>query len=488
MNVTIRKLEEKDIANKIKWINDERNNRFLHYDLPLEYEKTLDWYNRNKGRSDRFDAVIEYNGLPVGIIGLLNIDKKCRKAEIYITIGEHELKGKGIAKEATKLLLNYAFDTLDLNKVYLFTEKDNVIAQKLFERLGFIKEGLLHDDVINRDILVSRYVYAYYKRDHNQSGATSWRKYYDPTPIYRLNFELNGNTFFIKRDDLYPISFGGNKARKALLYFSDIASGDYDCVVTYGSNSSNHCRVIANLAASKNLPCHIISSVDDGKESANRKLSTLLGAYVTYCNIAEVSETIDEKIKELKDNGFKPYFIMGGGHGNIGTQAYVDCYEEICCYEELNNIKFDYIFLASGTGTTQAGLVCGQILRDDFNRRIIGISIARRNPYGGKVVLDSVNDYLISKGMSCVISDFINFIDDYVLNGYGTCNSSILRTIKQVLVQDGIPLDTTYTGKAFWGMLDYIRKIQIRDKNILFIHTGGTPLFFDKLEELVNGV
>ena len=39
MNVTIRKFEEKDIANKIKWINDERNNRFLHYDLPLEYEK-----------------------------------------------------------------------------------------------------------------------------------------------------------------------------------------------------------------------------------------------------------------------------------------------------------------------------------------------------------------------------------------------------------------------------------------------------------------
>ena len=46
-----------------------------------------------------------------------------QKSEIYITIGEHELKGKGIAKEATKLLLNYAFDTLDLNKVYLFTEK-----------------------------------------------------------------------------------------------------------------------------------------------------------------------------------------------------------------------------------------------------------------------------------------------------------------------------------------------------------------------------
>ena len=43
----------------------------------------------------------------------------------------------------------------------------------------------------------------------------------------------------------------------------------------------------------------------------------------------------------------------------------------------------------------------------------------------------------------------------------------------------GIPLDETYTGKAFMGMSEYI--YEISDKNILFIHTGGTPLFFDAL-------
>ena len=39
----------------------------------------------------------------------------------------------------------------------------------------------------------------------------------------------------------------------------------------------------------------------------------------------------------------------------------------------------------------------------------------------------------------------------------------------------------TYTGKAFWGMKNYLEENEIRDSNILFIHTGGTPLFYDNL-------
>ena len=47
---------------------------------------------------------------------------------------------------------------------------------------------------------------------------------------------------------------------------------------------------------------------------------------------------------------------------------------------------------------------------------------------------------------------------------------------------NGIPLDPTYTGKAFWGMLQYLKDHGIRGKRILFLHTGGTPLFFDLLK------
>ena len=73
------------------------------------------------------------------------------------------------------------------------------------------------------------------------------------TPIQKLG-ETSGNTLFMKREDLIPFSFGGNKARKAEYFFKEIDEGGYDCVVTYGSSSSNHCRVVANLAAARGLP------------------------------------------------------------------------------------------------------------------------------------------------------------------------------------------------------------------------------------------
>ena len=211
----------------------------------------------------------------------------------------------------------------------------------------------------------------------------------------------------------------------------------------------------------------------------------LFGAEIVGCKVSEVKETIERILHRLTEESYKPYFIQGGGHGDFGTQAYVDAYNEIREYELENNIHFDYIFHTSGTGTTQAGLICGKLINKD-NKQIIGISNARKNPYGGQVVLDSVNSYLESIKFKSIGLEEINFIDDYVLGGYGAYNNEILEVIREVLIKNGIPLDTTYTGKGFWGMKEYIKENQITGKNILFIHTGGTPLFFDDLEVLQN--
>ena len=74
------------------------------------------------------------------------------------------------------------------------------------------------------------------------------------------------------------------------------------------------------------------------------------------------------------------------------------------------------------------------------------------------------------------------FIDAYT-DGYGKADSRITGTIRQIMGRYGIPLDETYTGKAFTGMQDYIEEHpeEMKGRNILFIHTGGTPLFFDLL-------
>ncbi len=307
------------------------------------------------------------------------------------------------------------------------------------------------------------------------------RSFY-PTPIIKLN-DKDINRLYIKREDMIPYSFGGNKARKGLLFFDEIDKGDYDCVVTYGSSHSNHCRVIANMAAQRNMPCFIIGPEEVSDITYNSVMMDMLGAHITTVPVETVSKTIDDKIKELKERGKKPYFIAGGGHGNIGTQAYVDCYNEIKEYERSNDVFFDYVFFASGTGTTHAGLVCGQILNED-ERKIIGISIARKNPRGRDVVIESIKEYLGRNDEK--IDEKTVFIDDYTGDGYGKNNEEINQLIEDIFTDYGIPLDSTYTAKAFLGMKKYIDKHDIKDKNILFIHTGGTPLFFDDILKRKN--
>ena len=298
----------------------------------------------------------------------------------------------------------------------------------------------------------------------------------DKTIIQDLGL-YKGNHLWIKREDLIPFSFGGNKARKAQLFFQEIEKGDYDCIVTYGSGSSNHCRVVANECCSRNMKCYIISPEEASEDTFNSQMMRIFGAEITTVPVSQVHDTIENKISELKDLGYKPYFIEGGGHGDIGTEAYVQCYREMVEYERTASVHFDYIFFASGTGTTHAGLVCGQLLSND-DRKIIGISIARKNPRGRNIVIDSIKSYIGNRATEERIQDATVFIDDYT-SGYGKQDAKVTETIDLVLKKYGIPLDATYTGKAFMGMTDYLKNIS--DKNILFIHTGGTPLFFDAL-------
>lgn len=296
------------------------------------------------------------------------------------------------------------------------------------------------------------------------------------TPVVSLGLE-DGNWLYVKRDDLIPYSFGGNKARKGFLFFDKIDKGGYDCVVTYGSSHSNHCRVISNMAAARNMPCYLIEPEEVSDTTYNSRLMKMFGAQITTVPVSEVHDAIEKRINELKTEGKKPYFIPGGGHGNIGTEAYVQCYEEIKKYEKESGNFFDYIFFASGTGTTQAGLVCGQIKNND-NRKIIGISIARKNPRGREIILDSIREYMPNINETELQEKTI-FLDQYIGKGYGNENSEIREMVRNSMVKYGIPMDSTYTAKAFWGMKKYIRTEKIVGKRVLFIHTGGTPLFFD---------
>ena len=309
-----------------------------------------------------------------------------------------------------------------------------------------------------------------------------WNKL--PLIITKQNFLNNtsfNNQIYVLRDDLIPFSFGGNKARKAIKFFEYILSNNYNTVITYGSSSSNHSRVIANMAKVHNLKCIVITPKEDNNSTFNSELVNCLDTKIVFSEIKDIKKIIDETLKAELETGNNPYFIQGGGHGNIGTSAYVEVFDKLLMYEKTNNINFDFIFLASGTGTTQAGLIIGN-LKSKANKKIIGISIARTKLNGSKVIVDSINDYISENNLSLMVYDKdLVFDDSYIVDGYGTFNSEIESVIDNQFKLNGLPLDPTYTGKAFWGMEEYIKKEKITKKNILFIHTGGTPLFLDYL-------
>ncbi len=306
------------------------------------------------------------------------------------------------------------------------------------------------------------------------------------TPITQLRHNESSNQIYIKRDDLLPFSFGGNKVRIAEEYFKDMLQKDCNCIISYGSSKSNLNRVIANMSRAEGIPCYVISPEDIDSEKQvtfNSILVTETGANIISCSRDNIADTVESVINQCMNDGLTPYYINGDkyGKGNkeVPVRAYIKAYEEILEYEKNAGIEFDYIFHASGTGMTQAGLLCGSILNHD-EKEIIGISIARSSETGAIPIKDSIDSYFISSNINKTDAP-IAFTDKYVCGGYGKYNNQIISTVQRVYNTEGIALDTTYTGKAFWGMTEYIKENGIYNKNILFIHTGGSPLFFDDL-------
>lgn len=173
-DVKIRKFSFDDIPLKIDWINNSDNNEFLHYDLPLEYDKTVQWYERTKDRTDRFDAVIEYYGEPVGLTGLLNIDYKNSKAEDYMVIGNTSYKRRGIATKAGTLIALYCFESLKLNKLCAFIEVGNDSSLNMDLKRGFNVEGYLRQSLYKNGGFVDRYVLGMFRRHLVIPGEVYW--------------------------------------------------------------------------------------------------------------------------------------------------------------------------------------------------------------------------------------------------------------------------------------------------------------------------
>ena len=83
---------------------------------------------------------------PCGVVGLYDIDWLQRRAELRIVLGWH--RRLGIGTEAVRLMVAYGFRALGLMRIWLGTAESNTAAQRCFERVGFVREGVLEGDFL----------------------------------------------------------------------------------------------------------------------------------------------------------------------------------------------------------------------------------------------------------------------------------------------------------------------------------------------------
>ena len=148
--VSIRPITEADTAKIVRWRNAPSVMEHFIYRTPLTEEGHLNWFHNRvqTGEVAQFMIIDEEASEEVGSVYLRDIDYDNKKCEYGIFIGEDSCRGKGIGTAAAKLALDYAFETLGLNRVYLRVFAENIRAQKSYEHAGFVTEGTFRDDVI----------------------------------------------------------------------------------------------------------------------------------------------------------------------------------------------------------------------------------------------------------------------------------------------------------------------------------------------------
>jgi len=307
-----------------------------------------------------------------------------------------------------------------------------------------------------------------------------------PTPLHvlkNLSEQYPDYKIFIKRDDQTGLASGGNKTRKLEYLIQKALDDGYDAVITAGAQQSNHCRQTAAACAKAGLECHLMVRGTKPKiYQGNLLLSHLLGAKIHFAGSAKKEVDYESLKKTIDAQGKKTYIIPIGGSNITGALGFVWAIKEL--KEQLNemNIKIDYVFFASSSGGTQAGLVLGMELYG-LETELIPIKIDKDDAIGMQLeetVLDIVKDGVKLLGIKkeYTLAD-VGVNKDYNQEEYGVLTDKEKYAIAILAKSEGILLDPVYTGRAFYGMLDCLKNKKIKpNSNILFWHTGGLPALF----------
>lgn len=149
--VYLRGIEREDLTgNYFQWANDSEVTYYMFMGAkPNTLENLEEEYEQlRKSNTDIVFAICnKKTDEHIGNTGLHRIEWISRSVEYRIIIGEKKFWGKGNGVEIAKLILQYAFDKLNMNKVWLGVNSENLSAVKSYKNAGFVEEGVLRQEI-----------------------------------------------------------------------------------------------------------------------------------------------------------------------------------------------------------------------------------------------------------------------------------------------------------------------------------------------------
>ena len=317
------------------------------------------------------------------------------------------------------------------------------------------------------------------------------------TPIEklsRLSKELAGPTIYMKRDDLLGLAGGGNKTRKLEFLVAEALAQGADTLITCGAVQSNHCRLTLAAAVREGLKCRLVLEERvpgsySPEAGGNNFLFRLMGVekIKVVPGGSDMTAAMQAAADEVAGENRKAYVIPGGGSNPVGATGYVACAEEILAQTFELGINIDRIICASGSAGTHAGLVTG-FYGNNSNIPVIGINVSRPKVEQEELVYHLVQRTAEHVGVNSGISrKAVVCFDEYVGPGYSLPTPEMAEAVRMLARLEGVLIDPVYTGKAMAGLIDLVRKGAFnRDKNILFIHTGGSPALYVYMSDILD--
>lgn len=138
-----------DIPYRVAWLNNPRVNRYIGDSAGKQTTQAKEeaWFAAyEKDPQKRFFTICD-GEKPIGFMGLSQISKEHKNANLFLAIGDDRYRGKGIGKMAARYLVRYAFTKLHLHKVNLHVIKENTAAIACYASVGCKTEGMLEDEV-----------------------------------------------------------------------------------------------------------------------------------------------------------------------------------------------------------------------------------------------------------------------------------------------------------------------------------------------------